>query len=100
LIKYARTNRLKRGGKHERCDFDKKYLYELLAEQEGKCAWTGIQLSLEEMGKPWSISLDRIDCSVGYVRGNVLLTSRAANLARNQSSVEDFGVFISLVKEA
>jgi hypothetical protein len=99
LIKYARCNRLRRGAAHALCDFQKPYLFELYAEQEGRCYWTGVKLSLETMGKPWSVSLDRLDNSVGYVKGNVVLATRAANLARNSASPEDFKAFIQMIRE-
>lgn len=80
-------------------DIDADYLRELLQDQDGKCGWTGIALSLREIVKPWSISLDRLDCDQGYIKGNVMLTCRAVNLARNNSSPEDFLAFIQMIKE-
>lgn len=100
MLKYARCNRLKRGGKHERTDLDREFLYQLYVEQDGRCGWTGVRLSLEEMGKPWSVSLDRLDCDRGYVKGNVMLTSRAANLARNNSTTAEMEAFVQMIKEA
>lgn len=60
--------------------------------QQGKCALTGWELTME-LGKgniPTNCSLDRIDSSKGYEPGNVQLVCRAANIAKNTLSVSDF----------
>jgi hypothetical protein len=99
LLTYARCNRLKRGGVHQRCNFDRTYLFELYARQLGRCWWTSVELSLETMGLPWSVSLDRLDNTDGYVAGNIVLATRGANLARNSASPEDFKAFIQMIRE-
>ncbi len=80
-------------------DITEEYLYELFAAQKGRCGWTGVALSLEETNKPWSVSLDRIDCDQGYVRGNVMLTCLSANFAHNAFAGEDMRAFIQMIKE-
>lgn len=54
------------------------------------CAATGLSLSLERDGStranPWAPSIDRIDCSKGYVPGNVRIVCCAFNLMRNEWS--------------
>lgn len=51
------------------------------------CSATGLPLSLEHDGEsarnPWAPSIDRIDCSKGYVLGNVRVVCVLYNLARN-----------------
>lgn len=50
------------------------------------CSMTGLALvwGYEGEGKnPWSPSLDRIDCSLGYTIGNLRLVCWAYNLARS-----------------
>lgn len=81
-------------------DIDAAYLQELLQDQDGCCGWTGIRFSLKEIGKPWSVSLDRLDCAKGYVKGNVMLVCVAANLARNNSTPDDMLAFVKMIKEA
>ena len=100
LIVYAYRNRLKRRGIHAPCDFGAEHLYELYASQRGRCYWTGVQLELDTMGKPCSVSLERLDNDRGYLKGNVVLATRAANLARNTAPVEEFRAFIRMIKEA
>jgi hypothetical protein len=42
-----------------------------------------------EVMSPKNASLDRVDCSVGYVVGNVRFVSLIANLARSQFTDDD-----------
>jgi hypothetical protein len=89
------------GGIRSKCKAcESKHQNDLYADQSGCCGWTGVALSLEEMGKPWSVSLDRLDCDRGYVKGNVMLTCRAANLARNNSTPAEMEAFVKMIKEA
>lgn len=62
-----------------------------LLEQQGfVCAVTGVPIDFAadrpEAGKrkPWAPSLDRITPSLGYVPGNVRVTTVAANYAMNE----------------
>lgn len=97
---YAGAKRRKKVLEWEPTDITTEFLWSLLKEQGGKCYWTGVTLSLEEMGKPWSVSLDRIDCDRGYLQGNVALVCKATNLARNDSSPDDMRTFIELIKRS
>lgn len=97
---YAGAKRRKKVLSWEPRDLDKEFLFSLLAEQQGRCFWTGVTMSLEEMGKPWSISLDRMDCDRGYVRDNVVLVCMSANLARNDSSPDDIRAFIEMIRRS
>lgn len=58
------------------------------------CSVTGLPLSLEHGGEsarnPWAPSIDRLDCSKGYVPGNVRMVCALYNLARNDFPDEDF----------
>ena len=56
------------------------------------CPVLGIKLCLKQGKKgyhPDSPSLDRIDPSLGYVKGNVQVMSARANLLKNDASVEE-----------
>lgn len=76
-------------------DIDAAYLLVLWEHQGGVCAFTGWELRLPKSTVGWSAghhpanaSLDRIDCSKGYVEGNVRFISVMANYARNQFTDE------------
>lgn len=51
-----------------------------------KCYYTGIVLSKPDAGaqKANDLTIDRIDCTKGYVRGNVVACSYAANQLKAQ----------------
>ena len=72
-------------------DLDLEYLKELWDFQNGKCAVTGLDLIIKCFFKkqhkiaksPYQTSLDRIDNSKGYVKGNVRYVCYMFNIARN-----------------
>lgn len=69
---------------------DFEFVLSLWGKQQGKCAVTGIEMTLERNppGKrfflPWSPSLDKIDASGLYTEGNVRLVCVVVNLALNR----------------
>lgn len=79
----------KRGAKSRNIDFDItiEYLWELLLKQGYKCALSGLDLQFGEKRKDnqnKSISLDRIDSSVGYICGNVQFIHKHINIIKNK----------------
>lgn len=99
-VAYSGAKRRKKVLSWEPYDIDRAFLFELLARQQGRCFWTGVEFSLEEMGKPWSVSLDRLDCDRGYTKDNVVLVCMSANLARNDSSPDDMRAFIEMIRRS
>lgn len=81
--------------KHE-SDIDESYLSEIWAEQVGICAISGISIHLKK-GKNNldTASLDRIDSSIGYLKGNVQFVAYGINLAKSSFSNEDFKSFFA-----
>ena len=78
--------------RHPETDITIEYLREVLDKQGGICPFTGKKMVAKEWlskedgwGKtvPFQISIDRIDCSKGYVQGNVRFVSLIANYARS-----------------
>lgn len=74
-------------------ELDLGYLKQLWETQKGKCPITGWDLELPNGSYGWvtkanakRASLDRIDNSKGYEKGNVRFVSFMANLARNVMS--------------
>jgi hypothetical protein len=68
-------------------DLDLPYIKDLWEKQGGRCAFTGIPLVQWDVknGKKNTInlgSLDRIDSSKGYLKGNVQFISAALNMAK------------------
>lgn len=81
--------------RHRDHDFniDIEYLLDLWDEQEGKCYWLAIPMQTKEQGTtyhPAKVSVDRLDCALGYIKGNVVLSSCFANLGRRDFPPELF----------
>lgn len=82
-------------------DFDIEYLRSLWDKQNGKCAISGLEMTYEMFkGRvPTNISVDRIDSSKGYIKGNVQLVCMAVNQMKNELSLEDLLYFCdSIIK--
>lgn len=71
-------------------DIDLEYLKNLWTSQDGICPISGIQMELypsasaweKDKGNPWKPSLDRIDSSKGYIKGNVRFICYIANMCK------------------
>jgi hypothetical protein len=69
-------------------NIDLKYVMGLLKKQKGKCALTGWQLEFVRSGSkfdknPLVCTMDRINNTKGYVRGNIQLTCWLPNRIKN-----------------
>lgn len=82
-------------------DLDIPYLRELWDKQEGKCAYSQVKLTHPSYKKSndtrFTASLDRIDSSKGYVKGNVQFISIAINYMKGQMSDENIKEFIKII---
>lgn len=72
---------------HKRGGFDgvpitSRDLLDLHREQGGLCRYTGMPYEFSR-GEPLSVSVDRLDHSQGWTRGNVVLCCLFASVARN-----------------
>jgi hypothetical protein len=74
---------------------DLRHLWE---SQAGKCYWSGMDMSLVHgrWANPKSVSVDRLDCSKGYVLDNIVLCCSWANMGRQQTPTARW---IELMKE-
>lgn len=97
VLAYARMHD-RSSPSYEPCDLDRDEIETLSVLQDGRCGWTGVRFSTEALGKLESVSLDRLDASRGYVKGNVMLTCLGANLARNRSSEAEMMDFVARIK--
>ena len=70
---------------------------DIMTAQDCKCALTGWDISFPEVGHSQSApaSIDRIDSSMGYVRGNIQLLTRHVNMMKQ---VYDNTYFIDVCK--
>lgn len=95
--------RNKKHGKAAKLGFniDESYLTELWENQNHKCALTGIEMMLrvaEVNSLPTTVSIDRIDSDIGYVKGNIQLICHSINLAKNDFTNDEIINFIKLLK--
>ena len=75
LLTYSRQNKSKMIH-----DITLDFLKELYNNQNGKCAYSGLQLLLPlNNNNDWIMSLERIDTSMGYIIKNVCLICREFN---------------------
>ncbi len=86
-------------------DLDVEYLKNIWDLQNGRCGYTGIPMILpKNMGEYnrthsiKKISLDRIDSSKGYIKGNVHFVCQAINLAKRNLPHSEMISFIREIK--
>lgn len=89
-------NQIQRSAKKRNLDYSvtPKYLWELLEQQNFKCALTGVDLTLsrtiDNKTKVQTASLDRIDSGKGYIPGNVRWVHKIINQMRSNRSDSEF----------
>ncbi len=88
--------------KKHKPDIDAEYLKTLWEKQNGICPYTGIKMILPEtsaqkdnISSLKKASLDRIDSTKGYTKGNVEFVCMAINLAKNNKTKQEMMKFIS-----
>jgi len=81
----------KRRAKNKNIPFDLtyKFVIDMWNDQEGKCSLTKLPLIIPTKrnngrANPFSPSIDRIDCNLGYTKNNVRLLCYIVNVALNQ----------------
>ena len=91
--------------KSETTDLTLQYLKEIWETQKGLCSYTNIKMEMprssqdEDIKKsPTKLSLDRIDPSIGYIKGNVEFVCYCVNVMKNDFSKDQMLYFIKLIK--
>lgn len=74
-------------------------LYEIWDKQNGLCAYSKVPLKIEANHLE-TCSLDRINSSLGYVKGNVQLVCAIVNRMKQEFSEEDFLFYCELITNA
>jgi transposase len=80
---------------------DADYMRKVWYLQGGKCYWTGLELHFYGVERhPLKASLERLDNSVGYLKGNVVWASNFANRARGDLDANEFMEVLATVTES
>jgi dUTP pyrophosphatase len=77
------------------CLYDLLKIYE---QQCGLCAYGGIMLEFGTNSLR-SAFIERVDPEIGYVKGNIILVSKAMNWTKNNASLDDFLEFLLEISE-
>jgi hypothetical protein len=85
-------------------DIDKEILNDLLIQQDYKCAITGLAIdiadtSYEQNHGKSTASLDRIDNTKGYIKGNVWWLHKKINILKHILPLEELVYFARLIVE-
>ena len=78
--------------------------YELFVEQKGKCALSGLDISFPKSNQDYikrnyTASLDRIDCNIDYVVGNIQWVHKDVNRIKMDLKQERFIELCELVAQ-
>lgn len=91
--------RAKKRNKEINIDLDD--LLEIWESQKGICPYTGLTLIHPKNAKNhimlYKASLDRIDSSLGYIKGNIQFISATANLAKGSMTHEEMVTFCRII---
>lgn len=71
-------------------------LIEMWELQKGICVYTGIEMTTQP-SSPYSVSVERIDSSIGYTRENTVLVCNAVNKMKTNLNPVLFFEFCSAV---
>lgn len=73
-----------------------EYLKSIIEKQKYKCALSGVDIYLSEYKQESSASIDRIDSSIGYIKGNIQWLHYKVNILKLDYANQEI---ISLAKE-
>lgn len=95
-IRTAKSRALKSG-----IDFmiDYDLVSKLWEEQKGLCYYSNLPMKLQRDNNRFSVSLDRLDSTQGYVPGNVVLCCANINIMKNDLSLPEFKDLINVLFE-
>ena len=75
--------------KYKPIDIDEEYIRSTIEFQNNRDYYTGLPFN-----SPLDMSVDRIDSSLGYVKGNIVITTCIINSMKNDLSINEFKEYI------
>ena len=81
------------------CEYDltMEYIQALLEKQDYKCYYSGITFSNDRTDKYSYPTIDRIDSTKGYVKGNVCICTFFVNMMKNNATIDQFKDIITKI---
>jgi hypothetical protein len=81
---------------------DNEYLWSLFLEQDKRCALSGVEINFfpnytSRNKTKQTASLDRIDNTKGYIKGNVQWVHKSVNLMKNKYNQQEFIQWCKLI---
>jgi|SRR5579872_1868481 len=95
LLHRSRNTRFSKKNPMLHNDLDIEFLVSLLEKQKGLCYYTGLPMTTTR--GHFSISLDRIDHSTSYLKGNVVLCCQLVNMMKYTMSPRQFVALCKIV---
>lgn len=93
----AIKGRLVRKSKTLTFEVSKEYLWKVYLSQNKKCALSGIDIKMSPIKKLTTASLDRIESSKGYIKGNVQWLHKIVNRMKMDLSDQEFIKWCKLI---
>jgi hypothetical protein len=80
------------------CDITKEYINQLFENQKGRCALSGLEITLPKTwrDRKYTASLDRINSDIGYLKNNIQWVHKHINVMKN---IFTQNMFIFMCKE-
>jgi len=84
---------------NKKCKAYKEYLWNLYLQQNKRCALSGVDINLSDPANSIvdTASIDRIDITKGYIRGNVQWIHKTVNRMKVDMSEDEFMKWINLI---
>ena len=96
LYKHSKKSAKSRNLEYE---LDQDYIEELLIKQNSRCLYTGIEFLNNHKDKNTYPTIDRIDPSKGYIKGNICICTWAVNIIKSTFTTEQFKNIITKIYE-
>ena len=101
IMKHTRDAARKRSVRRPACgvvEIDKDFISNMADLQDMRCAVSGMKMEWIPRS-PHKVSVDRIDCQVGYTKANSRLVCWIVNSAMSDFAFEDFLTMCSSVRD-
>lgn len=93
FLRTCKTSSEKRGNEF---DLDREFLLSLWNNQKGRCYYTNLVMDTQP-ANPQSVSIERLDSSIGYTKNNTVLVCNYINKMKTDLTMQDFIFFCKAV---